>query len=250
MEKVELSSATMQVYCLEYDDKFYTLFEMIGASQRVTSPFNWMTTATRYPNADSSIGGMWISGQNNVARLSVVEINSIFKHSMGYIQTRYANNEDGHQVTDAFGDPKNGKHIMDKRNTCSDKPKLNMALAYRAPDTSTSMGMCFNDGKKSQTNNCLCGDRSNGGMSFNQCSSNYRNMVRYNSFESDNLKCSGMHHKCYNVGSHYVFGDTYGCNKGGQRDIQGHMWQFYGSNPGFPCRNYGQYGCYGSRWIG
>ena len=38
---------------------------------------------------------------------------------------------------------------------------------------------------------------------------------------NDNRKCSGMHTKCHGYSNHGNLGDSYGCNKGGQRGVNG-----------------------------
>jgi hypothetical protein len=167
------------------------------------------------------------------------------QHSLGQVRQLYNNNRPTYHMTDVFGT--DTKHIMD--NTCSDKGSLNIALGYRERPGS-SMGYCFKNGQKDQSNNCICGDQQGMGSGFNKCAGNHGNWRRYNMEKNRNLNCRGMHTKCYSVSNHGILGDTYGCNGPNGRNVQGHMWMFYGGNRGMPCHHYGHYGCYGARWIG
>ena len=94
-----------------------------------------------------------------------------------------------------------------------------------------------------------------GGTGFTCCNNNGAGMDwrRYNSYKSDNLWCSGLHPYANNScgtgnNQHGPLGDSYSCDKGGQRSVAGHMWWEYNVG-GTPCTNYSGYGCYGSRWI-
>jgi len=252
MTKTNTRSEAIEVFCNRYDgDKFFTIFEMIKSDQTPTNYYNWYSTDGRYPSA-SSIGERFKENQNQASRLAAVEINSIFKHSYGYVQTRYANNREDYMLTDIFGTPAKGKHLLHASNKCGDRSRINIAKTYRAPDSHTSMGYCMNDGQRLKASNCFCGDTTNGNFQFNRCSGSPQNWVRYNAKESENLKCSNMHRKCYNHGNHFTLGDTYSCNKGGQRTVGSHMWFFYSNGHrgwGAPCVNSYHYGCYASRWI-
>ncbi|EGD77302.1 hypothetical protein PTSG_08396 [Salpingoeca rosetta] len=237
------------VYCeMDYDEGGWTLFEMVGSSQSPSSPFNYIgdgaDEGAYVPGGD--IGVLFAVNQNQPARLPARIIRSIFKHSAGYVQMRYANNADGYQLTDVYGVPETGTHFLDQ--SCSHKPDFDIAKAMR-PRSGSSMGFCFRNGAVNTASNCVCGDRVDTTQQFNACPLSPGNRRRYNSFLRDKLWCSGMHRKCYSVSSHYVLGDTYSCNKGGQRSVEGHMWRMYSGNTGMPCTGYGAYGCYGSVWM-
>jgi hypothetical protein len=244
--KVEVKNGEMiDVYCAESDGQFWTVVEMLSSSSHRTTPWNWMNEMGHLPKGGKSIGQMWKENQNQNARVSAVAWNSIFKHSLGQVRQLYNNNRPTYHMTDVFGT--DTKHIMD--NTCSDKASLNIALGYRERPGS-SMGYCFKNGQKDQSNNCICGDQQGMGSGFNKCAGNHGNWRRYNMEKNRNLNCRGMHTKCYSVSNHGILGDTYGCNGPNGRNVQGHMWMFYGGNRGMPCHHYGHYGCYGARWIG
>jgi len=217
---VKDTGKTVQVFCeMENDGGGWTLIEMISSGQREGSPFDWTNLATDYPT-NVKIGTMWQNNQNQPARLAVATINSIFKHSLGFVTMRYNNNAPGYALTEIYGSPETDVHILS--STCSHKSMFNIALAYRSRPGS-SMGFCFLDGRRDTGSNCICGDSNT--AAFNLCPGKAGNRRRYNSYKSDNLLCSGMHTKCYGVASHYAFGDSYNCNKPSQgRDVAGHMW--------------------------
>lgn len=212
---------------------------------------------TRHPGAKSKIGRMFKANSNQCARYEVELINSIFKHSQGYVMTRWNNNKDEYHVTDIFGSPEDGKHILDTEHKCSNKENFNLALGYRQRPQGVNNGYCFNDGKVNIDNNCICGDRHDAQTGFNNCNGEFGNWRRYNGRKNRKAFCSGMYSKCHRNGHHGgPLGDTYGCDVSyHKRTIQGHFWTSHrpgsGNTLGMPCDGfYGQYGCYGSRWIG
>jgi len=179
-------------------------------------------------------------------------INSIFKHSEGYVMQRYANNENEHHVTDIYGTPEDGKHILSEKHGCSDKGEFNIAIAYRQGKDGAHGGFCYKDGgnnigQKYGTSNCICNDRSDS-IYFNQCAGDYGNLRRYNGKRSRNKFCNYMNGKCSSY-PHGVLGDSQGCDVPGQRHIGGHFWVSLSGRTGAACRGYNTYGCYGSRWI-
>jgi len=207
----------------------------------------------RHPSTSSNIGQMYKSNQNQCARQELDFINSIFKHSEGYVMTRYYNNKAEYHLTDVYGSPEDGKHILAKEHSCSHKSQFNIAIAYRAGNNGANAGMCFKDGgsKRGQINqasNCVCGDKTGHFNRYNSCGGNYGNFRRYNGKRSRNKFCSYMSSKC-NSYPHGVLGDSGGCNIGGQRNVDGHLWISLAGRTGTPCGSYGSYGCYGSRWI-
>jgi len=84
--------------------------------------------------------------------------------------------------------------------------------------------------------------RPGGVFALNRCPGNAGNRRRYNSFFADNRMCPRIHGKCFSRSRHYVFGDTYGCDKPGQRTVHGHMWMFYVGRTGIAGTGYAQYG--------
>ena len=129
-------------------------------------------------------------------------INSIFKHSQGYVMQKYANHKDEHHVTDVYGVPEKGKHILHKEHTCSDKQFFNIAAAYRQGTNGANAGMCFKDtgddplmGQSQKTSNCICNDKS-GTFQLNKCPGEYGNLRRYGSAAPRGL----LHAGCSTVG--------------------------------------------------
>jgi hypothetical protein len=249
-EKQPESIGTVEVYCRDYDGMFQTLIELVSSNTHSAgkSPYRMVDKVTRHPAKDSRIGNYWATGNKNVAARYEVEVfNSVFKHSQGYVMSMYANNRQDYHFTDVFGDPDNGKHLLHKENTCSDRSSLNMAKGYR-PTANAVRGYCFKNQQIGGASNCICGDTSSRGVTFNKCGGQNGNWRRYNGLRSRNRFCNGQAHKCNNGDNYHGFlGDTYGCDI--NRNIHGHMWQGYGGNRGMPCTGYGSYGCYGSRWI-
>jgi len=241
-----------QVYChFNYDSQdVWTLVEMWSRNQRPDHPFDYANDQERYPR-NSNIGQRWESNQDQPSRLSVKEINTIFKHSKGYYKMRYGNNQDGYSLTDQYGHPDGGKHILDKEHKCSHKKQLNMALANRNRN-GNSYGFCYRDGQTHQDSNCVCGDNHGNSNRMNKCSGQHGNLRRYGGWKRWNRWCSGFHTKCRNSNRHFAMGDSYSCDSPGQRHVGGHMWMFYNNawrGWGGPCTHYAHYGCYGSRWI-
>lgn len=255
-EKAINSDGTQhEVYCDFYDGRAFTLFDMMcsGVNAAGTSPYQIRSKQNRHPGAKAKIGRMYKSNQNQCARLEVDFINSIFKHSEGYVMTRYNNNNEEYHVTDVFGTPEDDKHILAKEHECSQKNQFNLAYAYRPGSSGANAGMCFNDGGTEQgvngrPNNCICNDHF-GGFSFNRCNGAHGNLRRYNGKRSRSKFCSSMSSKC-NSYPHGVLGDSSGCDVPGQRHIGGHFWISLSGRNGAPCGGYNTYGCYGSRWIG
>ena len=210
--------------------------------------------ASRHPSADSDIGKMYASNANRAARYEVQVINSIFEHSEGYVMTRWNNNQAGFYITDIFGTPEDGKHILSKDHGCSDKSSFNIALAHRQRPGGANNGYCFKGGQGNTVSNCVCNDKHGSEQPFNGCSGAHSNWRRYNGKRSDKRFCRAMHGKCHRGITYGPLGDSYDCNAPGQRTIQGHFWQSHPGYLGMPCQcsyfNPGCYGCYGSRWIG
>ena len=224
-----------------------------SVNSKGTSPYSLRGKVNRHPSTDSNIAQMYTSNKNQCARFEVAVINSIFKHSEGYVMTRYANERDEYHMTDIYGTPEEGKHILAKAHTCSDKKYFNLALAYRQGSGGANAGMCFNDGGTNQgivgrKNNCICNDAMSH-FSTNRCSGGYGNFRRYNGRRSRNKFCNAFSSKC-NSYPHGVLGDSHGCDVPGQRHVGGHMWISLDGRTGTPCTGYGSYGCWGSRWIG
>jgi len=256
-----LDNSEFEVYCdVEYDkdSKFkgvYTLVEMIHSGQHWNNYFNYY--GKMEDHATNDMGQKWKANSKNQAkRFGVVKFNSIFKHSLGIVMTRYNHNRAGYQLTDVFGSPETNKHILDKGNSCSQRKTFNLARAYRYGSGGGSngrggatMGFCFNRGQYRQNNNCICGDKWNSQFRFNVCPGQHGNMRRFNTYTKENRKCYGMHTKCHGYGNHGIMGDSYGCDKPGQRGVGGHMWFGYYGNTGLPGPSPGNYGYYGSRWI-
>lgn len=181
-------------------------------------------------------------------------INSIFKHSQGFVLTRWNNNEGNYHFTDIFGTPEDNKHILSPDHGCSDKSAFNLALAYRNRPQSANNGYCFKAGKPNTDSNCVCKDTHGGNQLFGRCTGGYNNWRRYNGRRNQDRFCTGMHRKCASGIQYGPLGDSYNCNIGGMRTVTGHMWQSHPGYNGMPCQcNYFSgscYGCYGSRWIG
>ena len=138
------------------------------------SPYSRTNKVVRHPSEAAKIGRMYGSNENQCARYEVAVINSIFKHSEGYVMTTWNNNADEYHITDIFGTPEDGKHILAEEHKCSDKGKFNLALAYRQGSSSAKNGYCFNNAKAGEANNCICSDRSGGGrLDFNKCNGEY-----------------------------------------------------------------------------
>ena len=56
-------------------------------------PYNMCDKKTRHPQDNTKIGALWARGtKNTAARYEVAVFNSVFKHSKGFIMTRFANN--------------------------------------------------------------------------------------------------------------------------------------------------------------
>ena len=126
--------AGFKVYCLVgYDDRknpegAWTLVRMMRSDESETHPYdhradNWNDIGNG-PN-------MWKGNKNQAFRMARDKYRSVFKHSAGIIQTRYGNNRDGFHLTDVFGHPETGKHVLDQ--TCSDKSQFDIALGTQPP---------------------------------------------------------------------------------------------------------------------
>jgi hypothetical protein len=244
-----------EVLCnFDIDDGAWTLYESICSSidYNGNSPYARKNKDTRHPQKDSNIGQMYKQNANQCTRLERVFIDSLFKHSEGKVRTYWANNKPGgnEYITDVFGTPESGKHILADEHKCSDKEKFSIAKAFRQGTNGANNGYCFKDGQNNQNSNCICGDRHDTTLSFGKCSGGHGNWRRYNSRKNRNARCSGQHTKCRAGIPYGPLGDTYGCDVGGQRTIRGHFWATHPGYSGLPCnRGYGSYGCYGSRWI-
>ena len=134
-----------EVYCDFYDGRAFTLFEMMCSqvNNAGTSPYPIASKWARHPTATAKIGRIFKANPNQCARYEVAFINSIFKHSEGYVMTRYNNNANEHHVTDVYGTPEDNKHILHTEHECSDKKEFNLATAYRAGTGGANAGMCF-----------------------------------------------------------------------------------------------------------
>ena len=119
-------------------------------------------------------------------------INSVFKHSKGYVMTRYNNNRNNYHVTDVYGTPEKGLHILAKEHKCSQKAAFNFAKANRQGSSNANSGFCFNEGQKDKTNNCVCGDTTSGTFNMNKCSGGHGNFRRYNGKKSNSKWCRGI----------------------------------------------------------
>jgi hypothetical protein len=224
------------VYCDFYDGRAFTLYEMMSNTMHSDGliPYNARDKTARHPQKDSNLGKMFEANQNQCARYEVVWINSIFKHSEGYVMTRWNNNKDEFHVTDIFGTPEgmcarrsgvaslpppflvysevsrdhmlilfphalalvDGKHIFAEEHDCSQKDDFNLAMAYRQRPNGVNNGYCFTNGKINQDNNCVCGDRHSGDVQWNRCAGDYGNWRRYNGRINRNLFCSTLYSKC------------------------------------------------------
>ena len=132
MEK-KIPNGEVEVYCDFYDKRAFTLYESVPntANPAGTAPYDMRGKKTRHPNQNSNVGKLWKNDPNVAARYEVAVINSIFKHSEGYVMTRWNDNKDEFHITDIYGTPEAGKHILSNDNDCSDKSSFNIALAYR-----------------------------------------------------------------------------------------------------------------------
>jgi hypothetical protein len=250
--KVIKPNGKVEVLCHFYDGKAFTHYETVCSQVNAagTTPYRVRDKNTRHPQADSKIGRMFDNNPNVCARMEVRVINSIFKHSQGYVMHRWNNNQDEYHVTDIYGTPENGKHILSNDHDCSDKKDFNYAFAARQGTSIAHNGFCFKQGRIGEDSNCICNDKHTTEMSFNTCAGGHGNMRRYNGKIGRNTFCRAMCDKCKNY-PHGHLGDSYGCDLGFQgRTIQGHFWMSISdSRSGAPCRGYNTYGCYGSRWI-
>jgi len=254
----DITGSGFEVYCdVDYDKSntfpgVYTLVQTVAANQHWD---NYYQNRDRDTDYNPKMGAKWAqakTGTNYASRFGLEKWNSIFKHSLGIVMTRYANHRAGYQLTDVFATPEKGQHIFDKDHSCSGRDKLDIAHAYRnggKGNQAGSMGYCFNNGALRQKNACICGDAFDSNFNFNRCAGQHGNMRRYNSYLNDNRRCSGMHTKCHGYSNHGNLGDSYSCDKPGQRGVGGHMWMSYHGSGGMPGWNVGHYGYYGSRWI-
>ncbi len=215
--------SAFQTWCeMNYDGGGWTLIEMQAGNTMLDGTY-W-SPAARNPDALAVFG----DSPNVAARLSAIEINAIFKYSDGHVQHRYNNNAPGYMLTDVFGS---------STPSIISGGTMDIAKALRG-ESGKEGGFCD----------------FYGGTGFKCCNNNGAGMDwrRYNSYKSDNLWCTGVHtysnNGCATQTQHGPLGDSYGCNKGGQRSVEGHMWWEYAVG-GTPCSNYSGYGCYGSRWI-
>jgi hypothetical protein len=219
----QIDGSAFQVYCeMTYDGGGWTLIEMQASNTALDATY-WSAAARNVPALLN-----FATTPNVAARLGAQDINDIFKRSKGYVQYRYYNNEPGYMLTDVFGS---------SNPSIVSSGAMDIAKALRGQEGMVG-GFCnFYNGQ-----GFTCCNNNGAGMDWR----------RYNSYKTDNLWCSGVHtysnNGCNSNTIHGPLGDSYSCNKGGQRNVEGHMWWWYGQG-GVPCSGYGQYGCYGSRWI-
>jgi len=123
----------------------WTLVQTIASNQHWNNYYNAMNQNNDYR---PDLGKQWAANnKNRAARLGLEKWNSIFKHSLGVVMTRYANNQANYQFTDVYATPEKNQHIYDSDHKCGDRSGLDIARAYRKRDDA-SMGYCFHLGQK------------------------------------------------------------------------------------------------------
>jgi hypothetical protein len=259
LDNVVDSGQLVEVWCDFYDGRAFTLFEMMCKAMHYNGlePYNARDKVVRHPKETAKIGRMFNADQNQCARYEVKVTNSIFKHSEGYVMTRWNDNKDEYHVTDVFGTPEDGKHFLDPEHKCSQKEEFNLAMGYRQRPSGVNNGYCWTNGKINTDNNCVCNDQHTSNIRYNGCNGDYGNWRRYNGRKGRSAWCSTMYDKCHTGGHHGgPLGDTHGCDVSyHKRTIGGHFWTSHSpgnaATRGMPCDSYyGAYGCFGSRWIG